>query len=90
LAKYQAGASQCDLGSNEKSYSSSSTEFLQVATPMDSVYNGTGVAFVQPSPGFRSSDIGTGVDVSAKYLFHQYLVLNAGVGHLSPGAVHDS
>jgi hypothetical protein len=62
-------------------------EFLQVATPMDSVYNGTGVAFVQPSPGFRSSDIGTGVDVSAKYLFHQYLVLNAGVGHFSPAAV---
>jgi hypothetical protein len=55
---------------------------------MDSVYNGTGTAFVQPPPGgFRSSDIGTGFDVSAKYVFHRYLVVNAGVGHFSPGAV---
>jgi hypothetical protein len=55
---------------------------------MDSVYDATGAAVVQPpSGGFRSRDIGTGIDVSAKYLFTRYLVLNAGVGHFAPGAV---
>jgi hypothetical protein len=63
-------------------------ESLHVATPMDGVYDATGAAVVQPLPGgFRSNDIGTGIDVSAKYLFTQYLVLNAGVGHFAPGAV---
>jgi hypothetical protein len=61
---------------------------LQVATPMDGVYNGTGSEFVQPpSGGFKSSDIGTEFDASAKYVFHQYFVVNAGVGHFSPGEV---
>lgn len=62
--------------------------FLQVATPMDGVYNGTGTEFLKPpAGGFKSNDIGREFDASAKYVFHQYWVVNVGVGHFFPGDV---
>jgi hypothetical protein len=63
-------------------------EFLNVANVHDAVYNGSGTAFVKPpASGFASDAIGRGFDASAKYVFHDYLVFNAGVGHFSPGAL---
>jgi Alginate export len=61
-------------------------EFLNVASVHDGVYNGAGTQFVKPSAqGFASDDIGKGFDASAKYVFHDYLVINIGVGHFFPG-----
>jgi hypothetical protein len=63
-------------------------ESLQVASRFDSVYSGSGgVAVKVPATGFRSGDIGHEFDASGKYVIHDYLVLNAGVGHFSPGTL---
>jgi hypothetical protein len=63
-------------------------ESLHVATTHDSVYNGTGSPLVRaPLTGFTSDDIGTGFDASAKYVYHKYFVVQAGVGHLFPGQI---
>ena len=64
-------------------------EWLQVSSRQDNVYNGAAaVAVKAPTGGFLSGDIGHEFDASAKYLFlHDYLVLNAGVGHFSPGTL---
>jgi hypothetical protein len=64
-------------------------EWLQVASTRDSVYNGAaGVVAAAPAAGFRSDDIGREFDASAKYVFlHDYMVINAGVGHFSPGTL---
>jgi hypothetical protein len=63
-------------------------ESLHVATRFDGLYNGTGSPFVNaPSAGFTSDDIGTEFDASAKYVFHKYVVFQAGVGHFSPGQI---
>jgi hypothetical protein len=64
-------------------------EWLQVSSRQDNVYNGAAaVAVKAPTGGFLSDDIGHEFDASAKYLFlHDYLVLNAGVGHFSPGTL---
>jgi len=62
--------------------------FLWEANTHDGVYNGTGAEFIKPpTGGFTSDYIGHEFDASMKYVFHQYLVVNAGVGHFSPGAV---
>jgi hypothetical protein len=63
-------------------------ESLHVATRHDGVYNSAGSLFLSaPSVGFSSDDIGTGFDASAKYVYHKYFVVQAGVGHLFPGQV---
>ena len=61
-------------------------EFLNLASTKDAVYGGNGKVFMAPPPGgFISNDIGRGFDASLKYIYHDYWVLNAGVGHFSPG-----
>ena len=40
-----------------------------------------------PSHGFATNSIGDGFDASAKYVFHDYWVVNAGVGHFFPGSL---
>ncbi|HEX4319421.1 MAG TPA: alginate export family protein [Acidobacteriaceae bacterium] len=61
-------------------------EFLNVTTKKDGVYSGSGSEFLKPpTGGFLSDDIGRGFDASMKYVYHDYFVVNAGVGHFSPG-----
>lgn len=63
-------------------------EALGVSSRFDSVYNGAaGVAVQAPANGFATNSIGDGFDVSAKYVFHDYWVVNAGVGHFFPGSL---
>ncbi|MGA9667796.1 MAG: alginate export family protein [Terracidiphilus sp.] len=65
-------------------------EWLQVSTVHDSVYSGSGSATVKaPTGGFHSDDIGREFDASGQYAFFHdgLLVLSAGIGHLSPGAL---
>jgi hypothetical protein len=63
-------------------------ESLQVATRFDNVYSGSaGTTIKAPTAGFRSGDLGHEFDASGKYVFHDYLVLNVGVGHLSSGTL---
>jgi Alginate export len=63
-------------------------ESLQVATRFDNVYSGSaGTTVKAPTGGFRSGDIGHEFDASGKYVFHDSLVLNVGVGHLSSGTL---
>jgi len=63
-------------------------ESLHVATRGDSVYNSAGALLVNaPAAGFNSDDIGTGFDASAKYVYHNYFVVQAGVGHFFPGQI---
>lgn len=63
-------------------------EWLQVATRQDSVYNAAaGVAVKVPVAGFKSSDIGREFDASGKWLINPCVVINAGVGHFSPGTL---
>jgi Alginate export len=64
-------------------------EWLQVSSTRDSVYSGAaGVVTAAPAGGFLSDDIGREFDASAKYVFlHDYMVINAGVGHFSPGTL---
>jgi hypothetical protein len=61
-------------------------EFLRVATRKDGVYSGSGSEFLKPpTGGFATDGIGRGFDASMKYVYHDYWVVNAGVGHFSPG-----
>jgi Alginate export len=64
-------------------------ESLQVASRFDNVYSGSaGTTVKAPTAGFASGDIGHEFDASGKYVFFRsYLVLNAGVGHLSSGTL---
>jgi hypothetical protein len=63
-------------------------EWLQAASTMDNVYGGAATTTVAaPVGGFRSDDIGREFDISGKYVIHEDLVINAGVGHFSPGAL---
>jgi hypothetical protein len=63
-------------------------ESLQVASRFDNVYSGSaGTTVKAPVTGFRSGDIGHEFDASGKYLFNSYLVMNAGIGHLSSGTL---
>ncbi len=61
---------------------------LNLAQTRDNLYSGAaGVLLPSPVDGFHSGTIGNEFDVSGKYVFHDYLVLNLGVGHLFPGAM---
>jgi len=63
-------------------------ESLHAATRYDGLYNSAGSPFVKaPSTGFTSNGIGTGFDASAKYVYHKYFVVQAGVGHFFPGEI---
>ena len=63
-------------------------EWLQVASTHDGVYNGAaGVTVKAPTAGFASGDIGREFDASGKWLINSYVVMNAGVGHFSPGTL---
>jgi hypothetical protein len=62
-------------------------ESLHTATRYDGLYS-AGSPFVKaPSTGFTSNGIGTGFDASAKYVYHKYFVVQAGVGHFFPGEI---
>lgn len=64
------------------------TGSLHLATRRDSVYSGSGSATIKaPTAGFKSDDLGTEFDASAKYVYHKAFVTNIGVGHFSPGEV---
>jgi hypothetical protein len=55
------------------------------------LYSSAGSLLVKaPTAGFPSDDIGTGFDASAKYVYHKYFVVQAGVGHFFPGQVMTS
>jgi hypothetical protein len=61
-------------------------EYLEVASKKDGVYSGSGSEFIKPPVGgFTTDNIGHGFDASMKYVYRQYFVVNAGVGHFSPG-----
>jgi Alginate export len=63
-------------------------ESLQVASRFDNVYSGSASTVVKaPAAGFLSGDLGHEFDASGKYVFHDNLVLNVGVGHLSSGTL---
>jgi Alginate export len=64
------------------------SESLHAATRYDGLYNGAGSLFLKvPPTGFTSNNIGAGFDASAKYVFHKYFVVQAGVGHFFPGNI---
>jgi Alginate export len=63
-------------------------EWLQVASRFDNIYSGSaGNVVTAPTAGFQSGDIGREFDASGKWVIHDYLVMNVGVGHFSPGTV---
>jgi hypothetical protein len=63
-------------------------ESLHTATRFDGVYDSAGSLLLQAPPaGFSSDNIGTGFDASAKYVYHKYFVVQAGVGHFFPGQI---
>jgi hypothetical protein len=63
-------------------------EWLQVASRFDNIYSGSaGTVVKAPTTGFLSGDIGREFDASGKWVIHDYLVMNVGVGHFSPGTV---
>jgi hypothetical protein len=63
-------------------------EWLQVDSRLDNVYSGSaGTVVKAPVGGFKSGDIGREFDASGKWLINSYVVLNAGVGHFSPGTL---
>ncbi|HEY0162615.1 MAG TPA: alginate export family protein [Edaphobacter sp.] len=63
-------------------------EFLNLAQAKDNVYSGSaGTVIKSPATGFATTSLGTGFDASAKYVYHEYLVANIGIGHLFPGEV---
>jgi len=64
---------------------------LHAATIHDGIYSGAGTSLIaEPTGGFRSDDIGSEFDASAKYIFHKSFVTNVGVGHFFPGELMTS
>jgi hypothetical protein len=64
---------------------------LHVATIHDGVYSGAGANLIAaPTGGFKSDDIGSEFDASAKYIYHKSFVANIGVGHFFPGELMTS
>jgi hypothetical protein len=62
-------------------------EWLQVASRFDNIYSGSaGIVVKAPTTGMLSDDIGREFDASGKWVIRDYLVMNVGVGHFSPGA----
>jgi hypothetical protein len=63
-------------------------EWLQVASRFDDIYSGSAAIVAKaPTTGFLSGDIGREFDASGKWVVNDYLVMNIGVGHFSPGTV---
>jgi Alginate export len=64
---------------------------LHLATTHDGVYASAGTSLIAaPAAGFKSDDIGSQFDASAKYIFKKSFVTNIGVGHFFPGEVMTS
>lgn len=64
---------------------------LHAAALHDAVYSGAGASLIAaPAAGFRSDDIGSEVDASAKYIYRKSFVTNIGVGHFFPGELMTS
>jgi hypothetical protein len=64
---------------------------LHVATIHDGVYSGAGANLIAaPAGGFKSDDIGSEFDASAKYIYRKSFVTNIGVGHFFPGELMTS
>ena len=64
---------------------------LHTATIHDGVYSSAGASLIAaPAGGFKSDDIGSEFDASAKYIFHKSFVTNVGVGHFFPGELMTS
>ena len=60
-------------------------EWLNLAAVHDNIYSGSAGTIVKaPTAGFRRDGLGKEFDASGKYVFHDYLVMNVGVGHFSP------
>ena len=63
-------------------------ETLHLASPQDNVYASDGSALLKsPQGGFASTQVGAGLDISSTYTLRQYILIEAGVGHLFPGPV---
>jgi hypothetical protein len=63
-------------------------EWIQVDSRQDNVYSGSASTVVTAPPGgFLSGDIGREFDASGKWAINDYVVMNAGVGHFSPGTL---
>jgi hypothetical protein len=64
-------------------------EFLNLANRHDNLYSSAaGTTIKAPTAGFASNAIGSGLDVSGKYVFfHDYMVANFGVGHVFPAGL---
>ena len=64
---------------------------LHAATIHDGIYSGAGASSIAaPAGGFKSDDIGSEFDASAKYIYHKSFVTNMGVGHFFPGELMTS
>ena len=64
---------------------------LHVATIHDGVYSGAGSSLIAaPTGGFKSDDLGSEFDASAKYVYRKSLVTNIGLGHFFPGELMTS
>jgi len=64
---------------------------LHAATIHDGIYSGAGASLITaPAGGFKSDDIGSEFDASAKYIYHKSLITNIGVGHFFPGELMTS
>lgn len=64
---------------------------LHAATIHDGIYSGAGASLIAaPASGFKSDDIGSEFDASAKYIFRKSFVTNIGVGHFFPGELMTS
>ena len=64
---------------------------LHAATIHDGIYSGAGASLIAaPTGGFKSDDIGSEFDASAKYIYHKSFVTNIGVGHFFPGELMTS
>ena len=64
---------------------------LHAATIHDGVYSSAGARLIAaPTGGFKSDDIGSEFDASAKYIYRKSFVTNIGVGHFFPGELMTS
>jgi hypothetical protein len=64
---------------------------LHATTIQDGVYSSAGASLIAaPTGGFKSDDIGSEFDASAKYIYRKSFVTNIGVGHFFPGEVMTS
>jgi hypothetical protein len=77
-----------DIGPRKDLYLLFQGGFLNLVSRNDALYTSGGSVLIKAPPtGFNFTDIGSEFDISGKYVFHDYIVVNAGVGHFFPGAV---